>query len=379
MNKKDRRNKREKEKFEKLLARYNQCRDLELDRFWKNSVFVWVFLALCFTALGTVFTEYSRIDCKRRIDKETCETVLPIIAFCGLFISKIWTWMARGLKAWYEVFEVAVWDMETKSNVLGYNRQHTVENYWTAKQNGINPFNSKPYSPTRIVILIGHLLSVIWLVLFLRFLYVSCNCVMPFEVSGNYFWSIGAWVISITILIILTLFRLKPKHYGWYIGGCILVMSILVLLLFVMNCTIKSDLDICFNYWLTLVLCLFIVMVICPFLVRSTTLRDDDENKIFANIRLKLRENTQGIPRDLYFEVKDWRIKFFFDNSSTKSFYRTTLQKLCEGTVVNKKPKWFKRIDLFFRNKPITDNDYTLTFDINTLNNIESKNKKDNK
>ena len=46
------------EKLKELYCRYNQCRDAELDRFWKNSVFVWTFLLICFSAYGFLLSRY---------------------------------------------------------------------------------------------------------------------------------------------------------------------------------------------------------------------------------------------------------------------------------------------------------------------------------
>ena len=109
----------EKIRLGKLYKRYNQCRDAELDRFWKNSVFVWVFLALCFAAFGSLFKDHNMPTKAMDIANTSNETYylsLSVISLIACILSWIWVWMARGLKAWYEVYETAIWDIESFKN-----------------------------------------------------------------------------------------------------------------------------------------------------------------------------------------------------------------------------------------------------------------------
>ena len=126
--------KQREKKLKELYTRYNKCRDLELDRFWKNSVFVWCFLLLCFTALGKIVFDYNtQYDLQllhKGLKEEDYYLFALIISIIGLIFSHIWVWMARGLKAWYEVFEMAIWQMETKDNVFDFSPEYTINNFW---------------------------------------------------------------------------------------------------------------------------------------------------------------------------------------------------------------------------------------------------------
>ncbi|MBO7440083.1 MAG: hypothetical protein J6U21_10450 [Bacteroidales bacterium] len=169
--------KREK-KLKELYTRYNKCRDAELDRFWKNSVFVWVFLALCFTALGIlIFDHYTQYKCQklhRGLSEDDYYFLSLIISVFGFILSNIWVWMAQGLKAWYEVFETAIWQMETYDNVFEFPKEYTINNFWIIKDtnNSLQKFfvSSAPISTSRIVILIGRLLTLLWVCGFIIFL-----------------------------------------------------------------------------------------------------------------------------------------------------------------------------------------------------------------
>lgn len=202
--------KEKKDDLKELYKRYNQCRDLELDRFWKNSVFVWVFLALCFGTFGKVFLDYltPQVDEKNAISESNLLVLLCGISFFGFLLSKIWTWMARGLKAWYEVYECAIWDLESKNNEFKFERKYTIENYWSIKNNGVWFLNAGRISPSRIVILIGHLMSCAWGISFLIWLWKKCNCTFgETNIPVLSFWGIiigGVIIISVCYLVVHT-------------------------------------------------------------------------------------------------------------------------------------------------------------------------------
>ena len=178
--------KQREKKLKELYTRYNKCRDLELDRFWKNSVFVWCFLLLCFTALGKIVFDYNtQYDLQllhKGLKEEDYYLFALIISIIGLIFSHIWVWMARGLKAWYEVFEMAIWQMETKNNVFDFPPEYTINNFWIVKgtKNTLQKLfvSSAPISTSRIVIIIGKLLVLFWIIAFVYYdmRFSNTNC-----------------------------------------------------------------------------------------------------------------------------------------------------------------------------------------------------------
>lgn len=274
------RTKKQLEKLKELYIRYNQCRDAELDRFWKNSVFVWVFLALCFAAFGTLVKDYNmptKAMCEASIiSKNDYYMFLAIISVCGLILSFIWVWMARGLKAWYEVYEMAIWRMETYKNEFKYPREYLINNFWTVKESSCCLkkwfMDSKPFSPSKIVILIGWLLVIIWAIAF----GYSFGHYFSYELS--YCCSCRCCCCS--------------HICSWLFG----VGGIIIGLVFI--CLIK-------------------------FLVFSSTLRSKEKKKVFDKIWkdietqvYTLKENMTDEERnefyDFYLEVKDKDVKFIF-------------------------------------------------------------------
>jgi len=162
----------EEEKIKFLYDKYNESRNQEMDKFWKNSMYVWTFLGLCFTGYGVLIIKF--IDTPSNSVFKLQIAISTICAF-GLTLSFVWTWMAQGLKSWYEVHESAIWDMESLHNVFDLPQRFTVSNYWSVNEKKV----SKPYSPSALVVAVGWCLSSFWIITFV------INILLPF-VNDNF-------------------------------------------------------------------------------------------------------------------------------------------------------------------------------------------------
>lgn len=150
-------NKAKIENLKELYKRYNDERDYHLKRFWENSIFIWTFLMVCFTAYGLLMNKF--------LDKNLHDDVSSIFPFLNSFICVIgfilsffWYKMAKASKAWYEVFENAIWEMESLNNEFKYEDKYLIYNFWATK-NGENVC-----SPSKIVIAIGAVLISFWVI-----------------------------------------------------------------------------------------------------------------------------------------------------------------------------------------------------------------------
>lgn len=241
------------ENLKELYKRYCTCRDQEIDKFWKNSTFVWCFLLLCFGAFGKILLDYLDLsESDKKTDKgDTFLILLAIISYCGFFMSRIWTWMARGLKAWYEVYENVIWDIESANNIFKFDRKYTIDNYWNLKKEGFSFSNSDRISPSRIVIIIGHLLSIVWMLAFGKCLYAYGKCT-----------SVYGW---------------PPNKYFW-----------------------------------TCFLCGLIVVFLCYKCLYSTTLRRKEEESIYKLVKCDLEHYNVS---QTYFEIKKGEVSFWGANT----------------------------------------------------------------
>lgn len=160
----------EKDNLRYTLDKLYKCRDLEISNLWQRSVFLSVFLILCFTAYGYISLEVFKIDYKKDILKFSLFNLVAVfILSIGIIFSIIWIMMAKGSKAWYEVYESAIHEFENENfdklglpidNIMG-NMGFPTEN----KNNNIFSTKGGAYSPSRINILIGQV-SLILLIIF---------------------------------------------------------------------------------------------------------------------------------------------------------------------------------------------------------------------
>lgn len=137
-----------------LYKRYQECRDAELKRFWEDSKYIWVFMAVCFTAYGFLMSKILEQGCSINHYHFVFSVAISIV---GLILSYLWFKMAKSLKCWYEVFENAIWEMESYANVFNFDSKYLIHNYWTTKEQENNLS-----SPSKIVIHISILLIIFW-------------------------------------------------------------------------------------------------------------------------------------------------------------------------------------------------------------------------
>ncbi len=273
------------DKNETLYEKYWKCRDYELERFWKNSTFVWTFLGLCFGAYGVLFMSKK----EGLVMSDSIPYAIVFVSNLGLALSFIWLWMARASKAWFEVFENVIWQIDSVSQKDKNDDKYLIHNYWTIKREDKwykpkNMFRSRPFSPSGIVIGIGWNLIIIWLF----------------------------------ILIFSIVKKWSELNLGWLI--CTFLPIIMAILMRI-------------------------------FCVRSSTLRNVEQEKVYKNLKQDLPDTIK------YFEVKKDYV-FFFLNESTVSDSFQKLQKFfkaiddkpeCDGLTIkysyDKIKKYYDNID----------------------------------
>ena len=144
------------ENLKELYKKYYEGRDYHLKRFWENSIFVWTFLMVCFTAYGILVSKF--LDVKLHSDIKPYFPILSsFVCGVGFVLSVFWYKMAKASKVWYEVYENVIWEMESFNNEFHYDDKYLIHNYWSSKE------GSKISSPSKIVIAIGALLIAFWI------------------------------------------------------------------------------------------------------------------------------------------------------------------------------------------------------------------------
>lgn len=154
-----------KENLRKVHERLYRCRDLEISNLWQRSIFLSVFMVLCFTAYGYLIAkilDFIKTDQEYGIMYLNCAAVA--LASISCIFSYLWICMAKASKAWYEVYEKSVTEFEKEYYVeLGIPYKYTMGKMSPFKvDKNILSTNGGAFSPSRINIIIGIVCLIIW-------------------------------------------------------------------------------------------------------------------------------------------------------------------------------------------------------------------------
>lgn len=143
---------------------FYKCRDFEISNLWQRAIFLSAFLVLCFTMYGYLVSV---------LLKEVSDKVLIVneiacgVALLGIAFSMIWIMMAKGSKAWYEVYERRICEIEEEADlkIPEKYRMGAACSPWELDSNLLTKKAGR-YSVSKLNVMIGVVLLVAWLVIF---------------------------------------------------------------------------------------------------------------------------------------------------------------------------------------------------------------------
>lgn len=183
--------------LKEIRKTYFELRSFEISNLWQRSIFLSAFLVLLFTAYGFVASEFTKPSESYIIINE----ILCGISILGIIYSIIWIMMAKGSKAWYEVYENNIVTIEIEDE-LGIPEQYRMGA--TCETFGINSniFSTKAgnYSVSKLNILLGIILFITWLILFTIHYAVSIICYNQLDNCNT---------IHVIVLVLILIFLLS--------------------------------------------------------------------------------------------------------------------------------------------------------------------------
>lgn len=279
-----------RESNEKLYKRYCECRDFEIRSFWQNSIFIWTFLAICYTAYGLLISNYFHKDATD-VFKLFFPFVSSVVCAVGVLLSHLWYRMAKALKANFASYEMAIWEMESFDNFLHCDRNYLIHNYWT------NNENNRLSSPSKIVQYIGRISIIIWFILlgFGIYLGIENNFQKLYDIIYKH--------------LIYNGFALcDDKHLIWfYILGYTICILLIIWLIVLLVKPLKVNRLNC--------------------LIASSRYRTSEEERVFKHIRndLKTTLYNDNLSNVTYFEIKEKQVSFFFRDMKTLAEWKKKL------------------------------------------------------
>ena len=161
-----------------IFLRLRECRDFEIKLQWERAVFLTAFLIACYAGYGGLILSVIQhgFCC---LSKMTVSIIFEVLAVIGIVLSLLWIMMAKGSKAWYEHYEMAI---------KAYAKQVTDEHsqdiaggqlisvpYIEGQPIDKCPFSTSggPFSVSRIVIVIGVCSLLFWSLAFIAHIFFA--------------------------------------------------------------------------------------------------------------------------------------------------------------------------------------------------------------
>lgn len=167
-----------------IRTTFLQLRDFEISNLWQRSIFLSASLIVFFSAYGFLVSELIKNPNNNSLIKNE---VCCGIALCGFAFSIIWIMMAKGSKAWYEVYEVRINEIEIEEE-LDIPKEYRMSELPELDKLDSNLFTNiaGKYSVSKLNIMIGIFLMFIWFIILVihyvlaivEFNHSMQNCVM---------------------------------------------------------------------------------------------------------------------------------------------------------------------------------------------------------
>lgn len=153
---------------------FYHLRDFEISNLWQRSLFLSAFLVLLFTIYGNLVSNMFKGDYENRL---VLSEICCGLALAGFVFSLIWIMMGKGSKAWYEIYERRICEIEEEDD-LGIPEKYRMGASTSPREFDGNIFTNKAgkYSPSKLNIVIGRVLAIIWfIILVIHYVYAIIN------------------------------------------------------------------------------------------------------------------------------------------------------------------------------------------------------------
>lgn len=196
-----------------VIQRLDSYRAIEIGNLWQRSVFLGSFLLLGYTGYG--FLLGNAIDPNGDGELEMEHFFACVLACINVIFSILWIMMAKGSKAWYQVYENAIRFVEDAKDPLEWKqvrceidlrrRTSTIkdqcekrccENFKNNKNDSLFSSSAGGYSPSKINIALGQISLGIWAIVFVGHFIAFC-----LEAA---FTKECCLVVSVVVILIMT-------------------------------------------------------------------------------------------------------------------------------------------------------------------------------
>ena len=164
--------------LKELREEFYKCRSFEVLNLWRRSFLLSIFQVLCFTLYGVLASTLLTAG-PGAADPLAVNEIACAVALVGMSFAVIWIMMAKGSKAWYEVYERYIFEIEREeTDGLKIPERYRLGALCRPWEMNSNLFSKKAgrYSPSRLNITIGTVLLTTWFAVLLVHYTASVAC-----------------------------------------------------------------------------------------------------------------------------------------------------------------------------------------------------------
>jgi hypothetical protein len=146
-----------------LRDTFYKNRELEIKNLWQRSIFLASFLVMCFGGYGKIVELLLNSNDNEHI--QILHVLAILVCLLGIVFSWLWIAMAKGSKAWQEVYEDAIKSIESEP-ALNIEEKYRYGQYNLKEGADTNILSCKAgrYSPSKINIAIGQVSLFMWII-----------------------------------------------------------------------------------------------------------------------------------------------------------------------------------------------------------------------
>ena len=154
------------DKLWKLRKTFYECRDFEINNLWQKSILLTTFFVLEFSVYGNIVSKLLDVN-SGAVQIIIFQEICSVLSIVGVVFSFIWIMMAKGSKAWYELYETAICTIEQDKRIK-IPRQYVMGEVYGEQPIDSNVFSNKAgsYSPSKLNIVVGRVFLIIWTAIF---------------------------------------------------------------------------------------------------------------------------------------------------------------------------------------------------------------------
>lgn len=149
--------------LKEIRETYYSLRKFEISNLWQRSVFLSAILVLFYSGYGYLVSKFLDEEVKNPL---LLHELCCAIALLAVVFSIIWIMMAKGSKAWYEVYENKIFEIE-KYKELKVSKNHRMRSKCTLRELDQCLLSNRggSYSVSKLNILIGKVLLINWTII----------------------------------------------------------------------------------------------------------------------------------------------------------------------------------------------------------------------